>query len=81
MVRRYLSCGRRGEGKGRIRITRRGKIAGSRPDKRLAEKALYAKSKIKLTLTFLRRTTAAGSDVRVFLRLEMCKMRFNETCS
>ena len=49
MVRRYLSCGRRDEGKGRIRITRRGRIAGSRPDKRLAEKALHAKTKFKLT--------------------------------
>jgi len=49
MVRRYLSYGYRDEGLGRIRITRRGRIAGSRLDKRLAEKALHAKTKIKLT--------------------------------
>ena len=50
MVRRSLSYGRRDEGEGRIRITRRGRIAGSRHDKRLAEKAFYAKTKFKLTL-------------------------------
>ena len=64
MVRRYLSCGCRDEGEGRIRITQRCRIDGARPDKRLAEKAaLYAKIKIKLTLMFLRRTKAAGSGV------------------
>jgi hypothetical protein len=52
MVRRYLSCGRREEGEGRIRITRRGRIAGSRNDKRLAEKAPHAKSKITNGLIF-----------------------------
>jgi hypothetical protein len=41
---------------GRLQI-----IAGSRRDRQLAEKALYAESKIKLTPTFLRRTKAAGS--------------------
>jgi len=49
MARRYLSCGRRDEGKGRIRITGRGRIAGSQNDRQVAEKALHAKSKIKLT--------------------------------
>jgi hypothetical protein len=48
----YLSCGRRDEGKGRIRITRRGRIAGSRLDKRLAENAPHAKTKFKLTPIF-----------------------------
>jgi hypothetical protein len=36
----------------------------ARPDKRLAEKAPHAKSKMKLTVTFLRRTRAAGSGGR-----------------
>ena len=49
MVRRHLSYGHRDEGVGRIRITRRGRIAGLRYDKRLAEKALHAKTKFKLT--------------------------------
>jgi hypothetical protein len=48
---------------GRIRITRRGRIAGSRVDRQVAEKTLHAKSKIKLTPTFLRRTRAAGSGL------------------
>ena len=48
MVRRYLSRGRRNKEEGRNRITRRGRIPGSRPDRRLAEKALYAKTKFKL---------------------------------
>ena len=50
MVRHHLSCGRRDEGEGRNRITRKGRIAGSRHDKLLAEKALYAKTQFKLTL-------------------------------
>ena len=58
MVRRYLSCGRRDEGEGRIRITRRGRIAGSQNDRQVAEKALHAKTKIKLTPTFPRPTRA-----------------------
>jgi hypothetical protein len=49
MVRRHLSCGCRDEGEGRNRITRRGRTAGSRLDRQLAEKALYAKTKFKLT--------------------------------
>jgi hypothetical protein len=58
VVRRNSSCGRRDEGKGRNRITRRGRIAGSRHDKPLAEKAPHAKTKFKLTPI-----RAAGSGV------------------
>ena len=71
MVRRHSSCGRRDEGEGRIRITRRGRIEGSRIDRQLAEKTLHAKTKIRLTLAlsctmkqagcFPRRTKAAAS--------------------
>jgi hypothetical protein len=50
VVRRHSSYGRRDEGEGRHRTTRKGRIAGSHHDKRLAEKALRAKTKIKLTL-------------------------------
>jgi len=50
MVRRHSSCGRRDEGKGRIRITGKGRIAGSQNDRQVAEKALHAKTKFKLTL-------------------------------
>jgi hypothetical protein len=55
MVRRHSSRERRDEGEGRIRITRRGRIAGSRNDKRLAEKALHAK-KLKPSLAARART-------------------------
>ena len=54
VVRRHSSYGHRDEGEGRHRITRKGRIAGSRNDKRLAEKALHAKFK-------LTPTRAAGS--------------------
>jgi hypothetical protein len=64
MVRRHLSCGRRDEGEGRNRITRKGRTAGSRHDKPLADKALHAKTKIKLTPTFLRRARAAAREHR-----------------
>jgi hypothetical protein len=53
------------KGKGRIRITRRGRIAGSRLDKRLAENAPHAKTKFKLTPIFdgPRRGGAAGPKI------------------
>ena len=50
MVRRHSSYGRRDEGKGRIRITGKGRIAGSQNDRQVAEKAFYAKTKFKLKL-------------------------------
>jgi hypothetical protein len=49
MVRRHLSCGRRDEGESHHRITQGGRIGGSRHDKKLAEKALSRKIKVKLT--------------------------------
>ena len=76
MVRRHSSRERRDEGEGRIRITRRGRIAGSRNDKRLAEKALHTKVKFKLTVSphtgsFRRglinaRTTTAAPIARIW---------------
>jgi hypothetical protein len=63
MVRRHSSRERRDEGEGCYRITRGGRIAGSRSDKRLAEKTLRAKTKIELTPTFPQRTRAARSGV------------------
>ena len=72
MVRRHSSYGRRDEGEDRHRVARGGGIAGSRPDKRLAETALHAKSKIKLTPTFLdgpgRRKATGGHSISRFLR-------------
>ena len=59
VVCRHSSYGRRDEGEGRHRITRGSRIASSRVDRQLAEKALHAKAKFKLTPT-----TAAGSGVR-----------------
>jgi hypothetical protein len=49
MVRRRLSCGRGDEGKDRRRIAQGRRIARSRHDKELAEKALRRKIKVKLT--------------------------------
>jgi uncharacterized protein with GYD domain len=54
MVRRHSSRERRDEGEGRIWITRSGRIPGSRPDKRLAETALHAKTKIDPAATEIR---------------------------
>jgi hypothetical protein len=47
---------------GCIRITRRGRIAGSRVDRQLAEKALHAKTKIRLTLALSPRVILRMSD-------------------
>jgi hypothetical protein len=66
VARRYLSRRRRDEGERRNRITRGGRIAGSRPDKRLAEKAPDAKSKIKLT-RFFGGPKAAGIVLSLFV--------------
>ena len=62
MVRRHSSCGRRDEGEGRHRITRGGRIASSRHDKQLAETALHAKTKIRLTLALSPRVILRMSD-------------------
>jgi hypothetical protein len=51
MVRRHSSCGRRNGREAGHRITQRRRIAGSRHDKRLAEKGLHAKARIKLTVS------------------------------
>ena len=48
MVCRHSSCGRRNGREGGHRITGRRRIASSRHHKRLAEKALHAKTKFKL---------------------------------
>ena len=48
VVCRHSSYGRRDEGEGRHRITRGSRIASSRVDRQLAEKALHAKAKFKL---------------------------------
>jgi hypothetical protein len=51
MVRRHSSRKRRDERESGHRITQRCRIDGSRHDKQLAEKAFYAKAKIKLTVS------------------------------
>ena len=53
MVCRHSSCGRRNGREGGHRITGRRRIASSRHHKRLAEKALHAKTKFKLIPTFI----------------------------
>jgi hypothetical protein len=63
VVCRHSSYGRRDEGEGRHRITRGGRIASSRHDKQLAENALHAKTKIRLTLALSPR--GHSSDVRL----------------
>jgi hypothetical protein len=62
MARRNSSYGRRDEGEGRIRIARGSRIASSRHDKQLAETALHAKTKIRLTLALSPRVILRMSD-------------------
>ena len=49
MVCLHSSFGRRDEGEGRHLITRGRRIAGSRDDRRLAEKAPHTRTKVRLT--------------------------------
>jgi hypothetical protein len=76
MVRRYSPRGRRDEREGSHRITERRRIAGSHLDKPLAEKALHARTKIKLTPALSPRVILRMSDW-AFL-LERCRDDLSE---
>jgi len=62
VVRRHSSYGRWGEGEGRQRTTRESRIASARHDKQLAENALHAKTKIRLTLALSPQVILRMSD-------------------
>jgi hypothetical protein len=76
MVRCYSPRGRRDEREGSHRITERRRIAGSHLDKPLAEKALHARTKIKLTPALSPRVILRMSDW-AFL-LERCRDDLSE---